>query len=360
MTLTPIERPFPEITVHWDAARTERALGGARRKLARARHLRAVGGVAAAALSVACWFWLVRPLSVVRRAPVPSIMSATASAVVSPKRVEFPDGSLIDLVGERSNVQVRSVSDSRIEVELAEGRARFQVTAEPQRQFSVRAGTVVVDVVGTEFTLDVQERRTEVSVRAGKVRVSWPGGEVLLEPGARETFPLAGTAVAPPAPADSSRAVDAAERFRAHARARDYASAYRLLATTPTVVGNGATDLMLAADVARLSGHPADAIPYLERVIREHRGSGQAPLAAFTLGRVLSGMGQAERAMEAFALVSTLSPKSPLGEDALARQTEMAYRGGDRVAARRLAEQYLASYPAGRRRAAVARFGGLE
>jgi len=359
MTLTPTERPFPNITVHWDAARTERALGGARRKLARARYSRAAGGAFAAALSVACLFWLVRPLSVVRPASVPSVVSATASAVAPPKRVQFPDGSLIDLVGERSNVQVRSVSDSRIDVELTEGRARFQVTPNPQRQFSVRAGAVVVDVVGTEFSLYVEGQRTEVSVHAGRVRVSWPEGNVLLEPGARETFPLGGTAVAPP-PSDASRAVDAAERFRAHARARDYASAYQLLATTPTVVGNGATDLMLAADVARLSGHAADAIPYLERVIREHRGSGQAPLAAFTLGRVLSGMGQAERAMEAFALVSTLSPKSPLAEDALARQTEMAFRGGDRVAARRLAEQYLALYPAGRRRAAVARFGGLE
>jgi transmembrane sensor len=360
MTLTPTEQPFPEISVHWDAARTERALRGARRKLARARHLRAIGGAFAAVLSVAGLFWLVRPLSVVRPAPVPSIMSAAASAVVSPQRVAFPDGSLIDLMGERSNVQVRSVSFSRIEVELAEGQARFQVTPNPERQFSVRAGTVVVDVVGTEFTLDVQGKRTEVSVRAGKVRVSWPGGEVLLEPGARETFPLGGTAVALPAPADSSRAVEAAERFRARARARDYAGAYELLANTPTVVGSGATDLMLAADVARLSGHPADAIPYLERVIREHRGSGQAPLAAFTLGRVLSGMAETERATEAFGLVSTLSPKSPLAEDALARQTEMAYRGGDRVAARRLAEQYLALYPSGRRRAAVARFGGLE
>ncbi len=360
MTLTPTERSFPEITAHWDAARTERALGGARRKLARARQLRAVGGALAAALSIACLVWLVRPLRLIGPVPVPSIASANASTVVPSKRIEFPDGSLIDLVGERSNVQVRSVSDSRIEVELAEGRARVEVTPKPGRQFSVRAGAVVVDVVGTEFSLNVQGKRTEVSVLAGRVRVSWPGGEVLLEPGAHQTFPLEGTAVSSPPPADSARASDAAERFRAHARARDYARAYQLLATTPTVVGNGATDLMLAADVARLSGHPADAIPYLERVIREHRGSGQAPLAAFTLGRVLSGMAETERAMEAFALVSTLSPRSPLAEDALARQTEMAYRGGDRVAARRLAEQYLALYPSGRRRAAVARFGGLE
>jgi predicted Zn-dependent protease len=197
-------------------------------------------------------------------------------------------------------------------------------------------------------------------VLSGKVRVSWPGGSVLLEPGARETFPLEGTAVAPPAPDDSARPVDAAERFRAHARARDYASAYQLLATTPTVVGTGATDLMLAADVARLSGHAPDAIPYLERVIREHAGSGQAPLAAFTLGRILSGMGQNRRAMDAFAQVAALAPSSPLGEDALARRVEMAYRGGDRLTSRRLAEQYLASYPAGRRRATVARFGGLK
>jgi transmembrane sensor len=183
---------------------------------------------------------------------------------------------------------------------------------------------------------------------------------VWLDPGGRGLFPLEGTAGAGPAPEISARPVDASERFRAHARDREYASAYQLLVAQPGVVGVSVGDLMLAADVARLSGHPAAAIPYLERVIRDHAGSGQAPLAAFTLGRIYSGMGRDEQAAAAFSKASGLDPKGPLAEDALARRVEHAYRAGDRSGARRLAEQYLSTYPSGRRRDEVLRLGGIR
>jgi transmembrane sensor len=348
--------------IHWDAARTERALARARQRLVLARRVRAVAGTLGVTVTLVLVGWLAWPSR--PSASRPAV--AASSSPVSPRRVRFPDGTVIDLVGEASDVRVSSVSDERTEVELVRGRARFQVVPRAEGHFSVQAGSVVVEVVGTEFFVELRGDRTQVEVRSGRVRVTWAGGDLLLQPGAQGLFPLEGTAAVPAPPSDSTRPVDstrpadAAERFRAQARNRDYAGAYQLLVTTPAVVGTGAADLMLAADVARLSGHAADAIPYLERVLRDHSGSDQAPLAAFTLGRILSRMGQTQRAMQAFAQVSALAPRSPLAEDALARRVEGARRAGDQATARRLAEQYLAAYPAGRRRAAVARFGGLE
>ena len=354
MTEPDTARALAQLSTDWDETRTERALAGARRRIVRARRGRRVVAVAAVAM-VAAVVWLVLPA----RSPVVVPVAPVAASPEQPRRVRFLDGSVIDLLGEGSDVRVRSVTDARIEVELAQGRGRFDVTPNPQRGFVVHAGSVTVEVVGTEFVVEKRGARSFIEVQRGKVRVSWADNQVLLEPGGKGLFPLEGTTQTA-APAPSARPPDAAERFRARARDRDYAGAYQLLVSNPAVVSGSAADLMLAADVARLSGHVEAAIPYLERVIREHASSAQAPLAAFTLGRVLASLGRTAQASEAFAKVTALAPSSPLAEDALARRIEGASRAGDRQTARRLAEQYLATYPTGRRRDAVRRLGGLE
>jgi tetratricopeptide (TPR) repeat protein len=120
-------------------------------------------------------------------------------------------------------------------------------------------------------------------------------------------------------------------------------------------------DLLLAADAMRLSGQPAKALPYLDRVARVHSSDSRAALAAFTRGRVLlSQLGRPREAAEAFRRVQTLSPKSSLAEDALAREVESWYRVGEQRLARKRAEEYLAKHPRGRRADSVRRFGGLR
>ena len=118
-------------------------------------------------------------------------------------------------------------------------------------------------------------------------------------------------------------------------------------------------DLLLAADAARLSGHPAEAVPYLERVLRGHTRDPRAGLAAFTLGRVLlDELGRPGEAVDAFAFAR--SSGGPLAEDALARQVEAVSRAGDVTRSRELALLYQRLYPNGRRAKAVSRFGGLD
>ena len=88
-------------------------------------------------------------------------------------------------------------------------------------------------------------------------------------------------------------------------------------------------ELLVAADVSRLSEHPAEAVPYLQRILREHPRDERAPMAAFTLGRTLSGLGRTQEAMSMFGRVHSDWPRSPLAEDALVRQAEAAAAIGD-------------------------------
>ena len=135
-------------------------------------------------------------------------------------------------------------------------------------------------------------------------------------------------------------------RFRAQVARRDYAGAYRSLVAAPGVVDHSAEDLMLAADAARLSGHPASAVPYLRRLLARSSDGRAGPVAAFTLGRVLlSELARPAEAADAFAASYRLAPTGPLAADALGREVEAAARAGDAARAHRLATTYVARYP---------------
>src|SRR5262249_2150651 len=110
-----------------------------------------------------------------------------------------------------------------------------------------------------------------------------------------------------------------------------------------------------------LSGHPDAALSYLRKVLDRHRDSPVAPLAAFTLGRVLlERLGQPSEAAEAFATARSLAPQGSLAQDALAREVEAWSKAGHPDEAFQRARQYVALYPAGRRLHAVQLYGGLR
>ncbi|MEO7735665.1 MAG: hypothetical protein ABIY55_32220, partial [Kofleriaceae bacterium] len=120
-------------------------------------------------------------------------------------------------------------------------------------------------------------------------------------------------------------------------------------------------DLLLAGDVARLSGHADAAVSQLARAVALHPEDPRAPLAAFTLGRVhLEELGAPRDAAQAFARTRALAPSGPLAEDAWAREVEAWSRAGEVETARARALAYLQRYPQGHRAHAVRRFGGLE
>ena len=139
-----------------------------------------------------------------------------------------------------------------------------------------------------------------------------------------------------------------------------YREAYdSLRAESQTPVRDEIHELLLAADTARLSGHPTEAVPYLRRVLTRYGDDSRSHLAAFTLGRVLlDELGQPAEAAAAFE--RALAPHAPLAEDALARAVEAWARAGRAPRAHALALEYQRRYPQGRRMRTVVKFGGIE
>jgi transmembrane sensor len=134
-------------------------------------------------------------------------------------------------------------------------------------------------------------------------------------------------------------------------------------AAVPAAAGTVETaeKLLAAADAARVAGKAEEGAALLARLLREHRDDPRAPLAAFTLGRLLMmELGRPREAAAAFAEVRGLRPDGPFAEDALAREAEAYARAGDTEAARARAREYLRLYPDGRRAPAVRALGGQE
>lgn len=364
-----LERALSAVDDRWDEARTERTLGGLHDKLRRRSSRRrawsaAAAGCAAAALAIA--FWPVGAERATQPASSPQPMASKAEAPDS-LHMRLADGSEVSLHDARTRVIVTRSSGAAMDLDMSEGRARFDVVHREQRVFRVQCGEVSIKVLGTSFELERDGARTRVSVLRGRVAVAWSTGHSELSAGEAAWFPRASEPSAP--------AVDAAQRntkratrrpsagpnaWREPAELGDFERAYELLARAPQPVADDVEELLLAADTARLSGHPEAALPFLKRVIAQHANDSRAPLAAFTLGGVLmQQLGQPREAEAAYARARELSLNPSLSEDALARQVEAAFRAGDSSHARALAEAYLASYPKGRRVHAVQRFGGL-
>jgi transmembrane sensor len=354
------EAAFKQVAAAWDEARTERTLQGARRKHARrrARNVLAASALLVLALAGGAFGAL--------RASEPSPQLA-AKPAAAPRNLSFSDGSEAFLLDAASEVVVLRAMDAAIDVMLPKGHVRFEIFPRPERAFQVLCDDVKVRVIGTGFEIQRDGTRSHVRVLHGRVAVSWPGGELELGAGEAGWFPRPKLAepLEPQAretekaePAARERPRDAS--WRQHAERGEYQEAYRVLERDRPRVSGDVEELLLAADAARLSGHPSAAVPYLQRVVDQHESDPRAPLAAFTLGGVL--MNQLDRPREAgaaYARARAMSPSSALSQDALARQVEAAHAASDEALARTLALEYLERYPEGRRVQAVRRFGGL-
>jgi transmembrane sensor len=279
------------------------------------------------------------------------------------------DGSVVTPLDPSSRLVAKTVSPGLVELDLVAGGAHFDVTPNREREFRVSAGRVAVLVLGTRFTVTRQGERSQVEVERGRVRVDWERGQQILDPGERGSFPPVETARAPvpepeapavqPPPVPAPAPVEG--NWRALAQRGDFHAAYRMMHKKTRPAGlSEMDDLLLAADVARSSGHAAEAVPYLEKALVLHQGDSRAAVAAFTLGRVrLADLNDPAGAAVAFARARTVAPTGPLAEDALAREVEACFRAGNKARARVLAEEYVKTWPSGSRVRAVRQFGGI-
>jgi transmembrane sensor len=341
----------------WSVERTARlpheVLQHCRRRALR----RAVGGAAVMIVvtALAPLFWATRKPDLVGKAaafaaamPIGSLYAGRPDAPLTVKLVTFKDGSRAELSGSVSRISVQRDAKEQVDLQLLAGHAHFDVIKNSKRSFDVRSGAVRVHVIGTSFSVARVSEQTRVSVDRGLVQVFWNGGKAELAAGESGTFPPSTASLEAPAAAPSAAKREGPE-WRSLARSGEYKSAYSALNEAPNSVREVPEELMLAADVARLSGNPARAVPYLKTVSERFARDPRAPLAAFTLGRVLlDSLGNPASAGAAFRRARTLSPHGPLALDAWAREVDALRRAGRSADAAELARKYLEEHPNGR------------
>ncbi len=246
---------------------------------------------------------------------------------------------------------------------IARGGVRFDTGRDEKKRLLVKTGVIVVEDIGTVFTVEaLSDGRARVGVSDGRVVVTWPEGRAELVAGENGLFPPSENVIAKGKSKGDSAVRTVGELksdWRGLARNGDFGGAFRIIDKTPSAVLNRVEDLLLAADVMRLSGRPKQAVFYLEKIIKEHNADPRADLAAFTVGRVfLDELGSPRQAARAFA--SAGRKGSPLAEEALAREVEAWSRAGETDRARTAAEIYLQKFPNSARIEVVRAFGGLK
>jgi transmembrane sensor len=348
------------VQANWESTDVERALAATHARIALRRQRLAIGATGLAlSLAAAVLFAVLYRPSLATPQIAPSGSVAALAPAASPVTF-FADGSTARVL-QGGQIVVQTATETRIETVLETGAAEYSVAPKPARAFIVHAGRVTVEVIGTQFLVENEGERVRVAVTRGKVKVTSGDERVELVPGESRWFARnendpgkspegddpgkSPEWEAPAAPADAEAGRVAAgpsqrERFVDLARRGDYGNAYQVLARSPSAVGSNAEDLMLAADAARLSNHPVEALVYLRRVTREHPRDTRAPLSAFTQGRILlSQLGRPTEAADAFEQARRLAPTGPLASLALARQIEALNRAGQTERARALAAE---------------------
>jgi len=388
-----IKDALSQVQTPWDAARTERTLSTlpqARRKKRLRKTL--VIGLECAALAAAVWLFVApregqpphdasQPVAVQPTQPTEPVTALPETH--DSQLLRLADGSNVSMLEAHTDVAVDSVSEQLVSLHLHRGRARFEVAKRAERLFRVRTAQVTVEVLGTIFEVEQRAGRTWVQVTRGRVAVLWADQRQELVAGSEGLFPPTSDAALRRADSQTQnqsqsqtqtqaqrRAARSARResdseartpnWRDHAEGGDFKQAFQMLPKADTMGAMDVSELLLAADAARLSGHPHAALPFLERVVKAHPSDARAPLAAFTLGGVLMHqLGLPREAEAAYAKARATTKSVALAQDALARQVEAAHQAGDATLARQLAREYLAQYPDGRRIHAVRRFGRL-
>ncbi|MGE0653003.1 MAG: FecR domain-containing protein [Alphaproteobacteria bacterium] len=113
------------------------------------------------------------------------IIADYVTATAESRRIDLDDGSIVRL-GPESAIKV-AYGDNERRMRLLRGKAYFEVIADANRPFRVRADRVDTTVLGTAFEVRMSGGGTDVAVRRGRVQVRRNDSEtavpVRLRPG---------------------------------------------------------------------------------------------------------------------------------------------------------------------------------
>jgi len=298
------------------------------------------------------------------------------------------DGSRIELSRGAQASVVRNDGSEFVTV-LRKGKSTFDVRPGGKRRWTIEAGVLTVQVLGTRFVVERSAARVRVAVERGVVLVR---GEQVPERTQRLTagqtieleeakkpepvvvpvpvvtpLPPLPSMEAAPVPVEQPAAAPIKEgpSWRALAEHGDFDHAFAALREAGTSVAIRKADdvatLLLLADVARRAHAYDDAAHALEEALRRKPHGAEAVIAAFTLGKLeQESLRQPALARGHFAFVVEEGEGSELAEDALARLVDVLRESGARAAAKERAREYLRRFPAGRRRASIEAFLGSD
>lgn len=327
-----------------------------------------------------------------RSAPVPTTGTVIESAS-TPTTVTLRDGSTLAL---DAQTRLRLLRDEAqdVDVEIASGKANFDVTHVNGRAFRVHAGLVQVKVIGTRFEVARTPRKEgthiQVAVSRGVVevqRLDATGGVRRLNAGetwsalipsqgvlqpevpasdnttTTTTKTAAGTAVALGS-ATASKTVEAHAAVAQPAvqqaqpdlfaptgdarSAREDKRNARASATTSRERAASSAALFKRANLARRTGQMHEAADAYAELLKRYPDDDRAGLVAFELGRIrMDALAQPRAAVDAFSFALRSAPRASFREDALARIVVANDQLGETESCRVAREKYLKDFPNG-------------
>ena len=292
---------------------------------------------------------------------------------------QFSDGSTLRLSG-NSALEVEKNTNKTVRMALKHGRAQFDIVPGGPRKWQVVCGDITVTVLGTRFTVTRDHDQVMVDVERGTVMVTgkWVDGgaqtliageSLLIEnPSLPPLPPEIGededdavtphedapepAIAAPEIPEETSQRRRPKAEWKVHAEAGDFEEAFAELGSAGvaalTQKSKDIDDLFKLADVARLSGHPLDAVAPLQAIVTNHPDNPRAGLAAYTLGKLyLEKLSSPKKAVEAFNDAIRLGIPEALMESAYVKKAKALFLLSA-VLGKWAAEEYLKKYPNGR------------
>jgi len=393
---TPLKDVLRDVTTEASVARMWNRIE-ARGRVGKRGPLRGLASAHRLGLAAALLLLVVGVLAQRRKGPLPSV-SAPAPAgplalangsplIIAPVRehaapLALSDGSTL-VLEEGAAIEATENSATVVRLRQSRGNVLYDIKPGGPRRWTIEYGIVTVEVIGTSFRLEHAGPLLRIEVMRGTVLVRGEGVpgraaqlyagmklEIADPPSLQPSAPPSAPSPADPPPAPSSQPSNPGSGprpdvavWRELAKRGENEEAYAELGSAGVArAARSASvdDLLTLADVARLSGHPADAVGPLERLVTEHSADSRASLAAFTLGRVhLDSLHAPAAAVRAFEKAIALGIPGGLAEDAYAHLVEARAKAGDEAGAKAALVEYVRRFPQGARRAELRRLVGV-
>jgi transmembrane sensor len=163
-------------------------------------HLRWWAAAAACVIALAGSWWVMEQKQTVNKQvaaitpAVPKWISAENKTSIK-KQLTLPDGSIIQLFPQAEVTFQDSFYQRKI---LLKGGAFFDVKKDEQHPFSVQAGALSVNVLGTSFDVLESAKKIQVKLYTGKVVVKTGQKDIYLTTGEEYTYQLASATIDKP------------------------------------------------------------------------------------------------------------------------------------------------------------------